>query len=283
MKCLIIAAGQGTRLRSIAASKPLARVAGLPLIEHVVAPRRRPAARPGSSSSPATSPSRWRRSSAELAERSGLPIEIVRNEDWARPNGLSVLAAGAPARLRIHPADVRSSVRSGDPARHDRRRPHGRRADPRRRSSRSTIRCSTSTTRPRSSSARSGRIRRIGKTLAALRRDRHRHLHRRRPSLLEALRASLAAGGSRLAVGGRPGARRLGPGLHPGHRRPLVARRRRRGRLRQGGSGAGLSSPPWKGGAGRRWVGEAERDSCLEDAAFGGPPLPRPLQGGRIG
>jgi len=37
MQCLIIAAGQGTRLRSIAASKPLARVAGVPLVEHVVA------------------------------------------------------------------------------------------------------------------------------------------------------------------------------------------------------------------------------------------------------
>ena len=36
MLCLIIAAGHGSRLRSLAPSKPLAPVAGVPLIEHVV-------------------------------------------------------------------------------------------------------------------------------------------------------------------------------------------------------------------------------------------------------
>ena len=36
MQCLIIAAGQGTRLRSLAPSKPLAEVHGRPLIGHVV-------------------------------------------------------------------------------------------------------------------------------------------------------------------------------------------------------------------------------------------------------
>jgi 1L-myo-inositol 1-phosphate cytidylyltransferase len=92
MKCLIIAAGQGTRLRSVAPSKPLARVAGLPLIEHVV----RSAAAGGATgfvvvTGYAAEP--LERFLAELGRRSGLPIETVRNEDWARPNGLSVLAA----------------------------------------------------------------------------------------------------------------------------------------------------------------------------------------------
>ncbi len=92
MKCLIIAAGQGTRLRSIAASKPLARVAGLPLIEHVV----RRAAEGGASAFVVVTgyePGPLEAFLQELAGGSGLPIEIVRNEDWDRPNGLSILAA----------------------------------------------------------------------------------------------------------------------------------------------------------------------------------------------
>jgi 1L-myo-inositol 1-phosphate cytidylyltransferase len=92
MKCLIIAAGQGTRLRSIAASKPLAQVAGLPLIEHVV----RRAAEGGASAFVVVTgyePEPLEAFLQGLAGRSGLPIEIVRNEAWDRPNGLSVLAA----------------------------------------------------------------------------------------------------------------------------------------------------------------------------------------------
>ncbi|HEU0098084.1 MAG TPA: NTP transferase domain-containing protein [Allosphingosinicella sp.] len=92
MKCLIIAAGQGTRLRSIAASKPLARVAGLPLIEHVVG-----AAAAGGATAfvvvTGYEPERLEAVLGELALRTGLPIGIVRNRDWARPNGISVLAA----------------------------------------------------------------------------------------------------------------------------------------------------------------------------------------------
>src|SRR5687767_11275626 len=92
MKCLIIAAGQGTRLRSIAPSKPLAEVAGLPLIEHVV----NAAAAGGATGFVVVTgyePGPLETFLGSLAERSGLPIEAVRNEDWARPNGLSVLAA----------------------------------------------------------------------------------------------------------------------------------------------------------------------------------------------
>lgn len=94
MKCLIIAAGQGTRLRSLAASKPLARVGGLPLIEHVV----RRSAEAGAGEFVVVTGYRAEPVEAflgELAERTGLRIEAVRNADWARPNGLSVLAAEA--------------------------------------------------------------------------------------------------------------------------------------------------------------------------------------------
>jgi choline kinase len=94
MKCLILAAGQGTRLRSLAPSKPLARVGGMPLIEHVV----RRAAAGGASEFLVVTGYRAEPLEAflaELAGNAGLNIEAVRNPDWARPNGVSVLAAAA--------------------------------------------------------------------------------------------------------------------------------------------------------------------------------------------
>lgn len=92
MQCLIIAAGQGTRLRSLAESKPLAEVAGVPMIEHVV----RAALLGGCSRFLVATGYRGEQVEAfleELAVSSGLPIETVRNPSWDRPNGLSVLAA----------------------------------------------------------------------------------------------------------------------------------------------------------------------------------------------
>src|SRR6195952_1639689 len=92
MQCLIIAAGQGTRLRSLAPSKPLAEVHGTPLITHVVR-----AAKAGGAPSflivtgyeaepiEAVLPG--------LSREIDASIEAVRNPDWLRPNGLSVLAA----------------------------------------------------------------------------------------------------------------------------------------------------------------------------------------------
>jgi 1L-myo-inositol 1-phosphate cytidylyltransferase len=94
MKCLIIAAGQGTRLRAIAESKPLAQVAGTALLEHVV----RSAQRGGASEFLVVTGYRAEPVEAflaGLAESTGFRIDSVRNRDWARPNGLSVLAAAA--------------------------------------------------------------------------------------------------------------------------------------------------------------------------------------------
>jgi 1L-myo-inositol 1-phosphate cytidylyltransferase len=94
MKCLIIAAGQGTRLRAIAPSKPLARVGGIPLVEHVVNAAAAAGVREfvvvtGYEAEPVEM------FLAGLAGRTGLSIEAVRNPGWDRPNGLSVLAAAA--------------------------------------------------------------------------------------------------------------------------------------------------------------------------------------------
>lgn len=76
----------------MAASKPLAEVAGRPLIEHIV--RR---ARAGGATRflvvTGYSPEPLEAFLADLAGREGLEIETVRNDEWERPNGLSVLAA----------------------------------------------------------------------------------------------------------------------------------------------------------------------------------------------
>jgi 1L-myo-inositol 1-phosphate cytidylyltransferase len=193
MKCLIIAAGQGTRLRRIAASKPLARVAGLPLIEHVV----RRAAEGGASAFVVVTgyePEPLEAFLQELAGRSGLPIAIVRNEDWDRPNGLSVLAAAE--RLEddflllmsdhlFDPQIVRDMIAAD------------------RRGAALTLGADHAVDNPlldlddatKIELGEGGRIRRIGKVL-----ERYDAIDTgifiATPALLEALRASLAAGGT---------------------------------------------------------------------------------------
>lgn len=92
MDCLIIAAGEGSRLRTLAESKPLAEAAGRPLIEHVV----RAAAEGGATAF--TIVTGYRAEPIEafleaLASSAGLAIRTVRNAEWQRPNGISVLAA----------------------------------------------------------------------------------------------------------------------------------------------------------------------------------------------
>ena len=92
MKCLIIAAGQGTRLRSRAPSKPLAEIAGAPLIEHIV----RMASAGGATEFLVVTgyaPDPLEKHLGGLSARLGTGIELVRNPEWERPNGVSVLAA----------------------------------------------------------------------------------------------------------------------------------------------------------------------------------------------
>jgi len=92
VKCLIIAAGLGSRLRALAASKPLAEVNGRPLIEHVVRAGREAGLRDfvvvtGYEAEAVEA------ALADLGPRLGVAVETVRNTEWERPNGLSVLAA----------------------------------------------------------------------------------------------------------------------------------------------------------------------------------------------
>jgi choline kinase len=193
MQCLIIAAGQGTRLRSIAASKPLARVAGAPLIEHVV----RSAAAAGATRFVVVTgyePEPLEAFLASIRERDGLSIEIVRNPDWARPNGLSVLTAAPrldsefvllmsdhlfdPAILRDMIAADRGGAALTLAADHRIDNP--------------LLDLDDAT---KIELGEGGRIRRIGKTL-----ERYDAIDTgifvATPALLEALRASLAAGGT---------------------------------------------------------------------------------------
>lgn len=92
MMGLIVAAGQGTRLRSLAPSKPLALVNGVPLIERVIAT----AHAAGISKFVVVTGYEGRRVEtflAKLSASSGIPIVTVRNLAWKLANGVSVAAA----------------------------------------------------------------------------------------------------------------------------------------------------------------------------------------------
>lgn len=95
---VILAAGAGSRLRDVAAVKPLVDVAGVPLIGHALAALA--AAGVGS----ATVVVGHAGEAVARAARAGpIPVEIVANPRWAdTPNGVSVLAA----RARIGPGTL---------------------------------------------------------------------------------------------------------------------------------------------------------------------------------
>jgi choline kinase len=94
MKCLILAAGYGSRLRGIAESKPLAPVGGTPLIEHAIV---RASSAGASEFVVATGYQAERVEDflANLRERTGFTITPIRCEGWDRPNGYTVLAGAA--------------------------------------------------------------------------------------------------------------------------------------------------------------------------------------------
>ncbi len=90
MKCLILAAGQGSRLRLKGESKPLIPVLGIPLIERVI----RSAIEAGADDFYVVTGYRGedvRDFLGRLADRLGIPITTVVNEHWKKENGLSVL------------------------------------------------------------------------------------------------------------------------------------------------------------------------------------------------
>ncbi len=92
MKCLIIAAGRGSRLRSVGYSKPLTPVLGVPLIERVI----RAAMEGGADEFFVVVGYQGERVSCfleQLAERLAVRITPLMNDKWDRDNGLSVLRA----------------------------------------------------------------------------------------------------------------------------------------------------------------------------------------------
>lgn len=92
MHCLIIAAGEGSRLRDVSVSKPLTPVAGVPLIERVI----RGAAAGGATAFTVVTGYEAGRVETFLAALEQFPIRTVRTPDWRLPNGHSA-AAGAAA------------------------------------------------------------------------------------------------------------------------------------------------------------------------------------------
>ena len=92
MKCLIVAAGRGIRLREKGDLKPLIAINGLALIEHVME-RARSA---GIDEFLVVSGYRkddLQRELASIAERQGTHVTHIVNDAWDRANGVSLLAA----------------------------------------------------------------------------------------------------------------------------------------------------------------------------------------------
>jgi len=92
MKALIAAAGQGTRMREKGEVKPLIELNGVPIIERVI----KNLAAGGVDDFYVTSGFRGTKVRSfldMLAERENLSITHIINEDWERPNGISVLKA----------------------------------------------------------------------------------------------------------------------------------------------------------------------------------------------
>lgn len=92
MKCLIVAAGQGTRLREKGALKPLIPIRGVPLIERVITSGHKA----GVTEFIVVTGYRSEELQGRLSEfsaQSGIHITRIFNRAWDRANGVSVLAA----------------------------------------------------------------------------------------------------------------------------------------------------------------------------------------------
>ncbi len=94
MKALIVAAGQGVRLRGVAASKPLAPVDGVALIERVMAGAAQ-AGVDGFVVATGYEGEALARALQHISARLGVSVTCVFNPDWRGANGVSVLAAAA--------------------------------------------------------------------------------------------------------------------------------------------------------------------------------------------
>lgn len=94
MHALIVAAGYGSRLRSVSRCKPLTPVAGMPLIDRVILSARAGGAT-GFTVVTGHKGALLERHLARAAAGWSFHVECVRTPDWSRPNGLSVLTGAA--------------------------------------------------------------------------------------------------------------------------------------------------------------------------------------------
>jgi 1L-myo-inositol 1-phosphate cytidylyltransferase len=92
MKCLVVAAGQGARLREKPELKPLVPILGVPLIEHVIA-RARSAGAEEFVIVNGYRGEELRQALDASAGRTGASLTHVANDEWRRANGVSVLKA----------------------------------------------------------------------------------------------------------------------------------------------------------------------------------------------
>ena len=92
MKCLIVAAGQGTRLREKGGLKPLIPLRGTPLIGHVIA-RAQAAGITEFLVVTGYRGDELRSALGGIASSLGVAVTPIANPDWTRANGASVLAA----------------------------------------------------------------------------------------------------------------------------------------------------------------------------------------------
>jgi 1L-myo-inositol 1-phosphate cytidylyltransferase len=92
VQAVILAAGMGSRLRDLGSPKPLVRLAGKPLIEHVM---ERLAAAGVDRFVVVTGYDRQVLEPAldEIAARRGWVVLVAYNPDWRKPNGVSLLSA----------------------------------------------------------------------------------------------------------------------------------------------------------------------------------------------
>lgn len=89
MQAVVLAAGQGTRLRAASPVKPLTPLGGRPLILHML-DRLQQA---GATSALVVLGYRGDAIRAVLDMADTLPLNLIDNADWAQPNGMSVRAA----------------------------------------------------------------------------------------------------------------------------------------------------------------------------------------------
>ena len=94
MRCVVLAAGYGSRLRAVSDSKPLTAIAGRPLLEHVVEAAAAAGARDFTIVT-GHEGERVEAFAATLPVRLGIAVRTVRTPAWHLPNGHSLLSAAS--------------------------------------------------------------------------------------------------------------------------------------------------------------------------------------------